>query len=54
MKQLKTINKKIELTQVTKHFNGLYLITPFEQVDYSLELATYFKTKTENNQEAII
>ncbi|AYU54082.1 bifunctional homocysteine S-methyltransferase/methylenetetrahydrofolate reductase [Staphylococcus debuckii] len=40
--------------EVTKHFNGLYLITPFEQVDYSLELATYFKSKTESNQEAII
>ena len=41
---------------VAKYFNGLYLITPFEQVDYSLELAEYFKTITTSStkQEVIL
>lgn len=39
---------------VHKYFNGLYLITPFERVDYSLDLAAYSKSITSTNQEAIL
>ncbi|MBI5975065.1 bifunctional homocysteine S-methyltransferase/methylenetetrahydrofolate reductase [Staphylococcus canis] len=39
---------------VHQYFNGLYLITPFERVDYSLELAAYSKSITQNNQEVIL
>ncbi len=39
---------------VHTYFNGLYLITPFERVDYSLELAAYSKSITQTNQEAIL
>lgn len=39
---------------VHQYFNGLYLITPFERVDYSLELAAYSKSITDNNQEVIL
>ena len=42
------------IDEVIKHFNGLYIITPFEQVDFSLELTHYFKKQTAKNQEAII
>ena len=37
---------------VHQYFNGLYLITPFQSVDYTLELASYSKTITSNKQEA--
>ncbi len=39
---------------VHTYFNGLYLITPFERVDYSLELAAYSKSITQTQQEAIL
>ncbi|MCP6645970.1 hypothetical protein NL493_27855, partial [Klebsiella pneumoniae] len=42
------------IDEVIKQFNGLYIITPFEQVDFSLELTHYFKKQTAKNQEAII
>ncbi|MEB6061133.1 bifunctional homocysteine S-methyltransferase/methylenetetrahydrofolate reductase [Staphylococcus pseudoxylosus] len=39
---------------VHEYFNGLYLITPFQKVDYTLELANYSKTITSTKQEAIL
>ncbi|UXR78332.1 MULTISPECIES: bifunctional homocysteine S-methyltransferase/methylenetetrahydrofolate reductase [unclassified Staphylococcus] len=42
------------IDEVHRHFNGLYLITPFERVDYSLALAEYSKSITNDNQEAIL
>ncbi|ELH0931383.1 bifunctional homocysteine S-methyltransferase/methylenetetrahydrofolate reductase [Staphylococcus pseudintermedius] len=39
---------------VHTYFNGLYLITPFERIDYSLELAAYSKSITTSHQEAIL
>lgn len=39
---------------VHKYFNGLYLITPFQSVEYTLELAAYSKQITSNKQEAIL
>ncbi|MCO4331362.1 bifunctional homocysteine S-methyltransferase/methylenetetrahydrofolate reductase [Staphylococcus hyicus] len=39
---------------VHQYFNGLYLITPFERVDYALELAAYSKSITSTNQEVIL
>lgn len=39
---------------VHTYFKGLYLITPFERVDYSLELAAYSKSITQTHQEAIL
>ncbi|MCS4485808.1 bifunctional homocysteine S-methyltransferase/methylenetetrahydrofolate reductase [Staphylococcus americanisciuri] len=42
------------IDHVHHYFNGLYLITPFERVDYSLELAAYSKSITNNNQEVIL
>lgn len=39
---------------VHQYFNGLYLVTPFERVDYSLELAEYSKSITHTNQEVIL
>ncbi|WP_436940569.1 bifunctional homocysteine S-methyltransferase/methylenetetrahydrofolate reductase [Staphylococcus xylosus] len=39
---------------VHEYFNGLYLITPFQKVDYTLELANYSKTITLTKQEAIL
>ena len=39
---------------VHEYFNGLYMITPFQRVDFSLELAAYSKTITSTKQEAIL
>ncbi|MGW7911061.1 bifunctional homocysteine S-methyltransferase/methylenetetrahydrofolate reductase [Staphylococcus xylosus] len=39
---------------VHEYFNGLYLITPFQKVDYTLELANYSKKITLTKQEAIL
>lgn len=39
---------------VHEYFNGLYLITPFQRADLSLELAAYSKSITSNSQEAIL
>ncbi|MGO3049850.1 MAG: bifunctional homocysteine S-methyltransferase/methylenetetrahydrofolate reductase [Staphylococcus sp.] len=39
---------------VHEYFNGLYLITPFQSVEYTLELAAYSKQITSNKQEAIL
>ncbi|MGX0848160.1 bifunctional homocysteine S-methyltransferase/methylenetetrahydrofolate reductase [Staphylococcus auricularis] len=38
---------------VHQYFNGLYLITPFQNVDITLELAQYSKSITSTKQEAI-
>ncbi|EKU48176.1 bifunctional homocysteine S-methyltransferase/methylenetetrahydrofolate reductase [Staphylococcus massiliensis CCUG 55927] len=38
---------------VHQYFNGLYLITPFERVDYSIELAQYFKSLS-SKEEVIL
>ena len=35
---------------VHEYFNGLYIITPFQRVDYSLELAAYSKAITQNKE----
>ena len=35
---------------VHEYFNGLYLITPFQRIDYSLELAAYSKAITQNKE----
>ncbi|WP_436950758.1 bifunctional homocysteine S-methyltransferase/methylenetetrahydrofolate reductase [Staphylococcus xylosus] len=42
------------INTVHEYFNGLYLITPFQKVDYTLELANYSKTITLTKQEAIL
>lgn len=42
------------IDMVHEYFNGLYLITPFQKVDYTLELANYSKTITSTKQEAIL
>lgn len=39
---------------VHKYFNGLYLITPFQKVDYTLALASYSQSITSSKQEAIL
>ena len=50
-------NKKLSLRlskelidTVHEYFNGLYLITPFQRIDYSLELAAYSKAITQNKE----
>lgn len=35
---------------VHEYFNGLYIITPFQRIDYSLELAAYSKAITQNKE----
>ena len=55
----KTKSLSIELSKalidtVHEYFNGLYLITPFQKVDYTLELANYSKSITSTKQEAIL
>ena len=55
----KTKSLRIELSKalidtVHEYFNGLYLITPFQKVDYTLELANYSKSITSTKQEAIL
>ncbi|MCU5746481.1 bifunctional homocysteine S-methyltransferase/methylenetetrahydrofolate reductase [Staphylococcus sp. SQ8-PEA] len=38
---------------VHEYFNGLYLITPFQRVDFSIDLAQYSKNITSFKQEAL-
>ena len=58
-KAVKMIKKTKELSlrlskelidTVHEYFNGLYLITPFQRIDYSLELAAYSKAITQNKE----
>ncbi|SCS81516.1 bifunctional homocysteine S-methyltransferase/methylenetetrahydrofolate reductase [Staphylococcus caeli] len=57
--KVKTKELSIKLSKelidtVHEYFNGLYLITPFQKVDYTLELANYSKSITSTTQEAIL
>lgn len=52
-KELSLRLSKELIDTVHEYFNGLYLITPFQRIDYSLELAAYFKAITQN-KEAIL
>lgn len=52
-KELSLRLSKELIDTVHEYFNGLYLITPFQRIDYSLELAAYSKTITQN-KEAIL
>lgn len=52
-KELSLRLSKELIDTVHEYFNGLYLITPFQRIDYSLELAAYSKAITQN-KEAIL
>ena len=52
-KELSLRLSKELIDTVHEYFNGLYIITPFQKVDYSLELAAYSKSITAN-KEAIL
>ena len=49
-KELSLRLSKELIDTVHEYFNGLYLITPFQRIDYSLELAAYSKAITQNNE----
>ncbi|OFM55690.1 bifunctional homocysteine S-methyltransferase/methylenetetrahydrofolate reductase [Staphylococcus sp. HMSC059G05] len=49
-KELSLRLSKELIDTVHEYFNGLYLITPFQRIDYSLELATYSKAITQNKE----
>ncbi|RIL71100.1 bifunctional homocysteine S-methyltransferase/methylenetetrahydrofolate reductase [Staphylococcus devriesei] len=49
-KELSLRLSKELIDTVHKYFNGLYIITPFQRVDYSLELAAYSKAITQNKE----
>ena len=49
-KELSLRLSKELIDTVHEYFNGLYLITPFQRIDYSLELAAYSKTITQNKE----
>ncbi|WP_436860821.1 bifunctional homocysteine S-methyltransferase/methylenetetrahydrofolate reductase [Staphylococcus caeli] len=53
-KELSLKLSKELIDTVHEYFNGLYLITPFQKVDYTLELANYSKSITSTTQEAIL
>ncbi|WP_251521473.1 MULTISPECIES: bifunctional homocysteine S-methyltransferase/methylenetetrahydrofolate reductase [Staphylococcus] len=55
-KELSMRISKDLIDTVHEYFNGLYLITPFQSVEYTLELANYSKqiTTNTNKQEAIL
>lgn len=53
-KELSLKLSKELIDTVHEYFNGLYLITPFQKVDYTLELAAYSKSITSTKQEAIL
>lgn len=52
-KELSLRLSKELIDTVHEYFNGLYLITPFQRIDYSLELTAYSKAITQN-KEAIL
>ena len=52
-KELSLRLSKDLIDTVHQYFNGLYNITPFQRVDYSLELAAYSRSIT-TNKEAIL
>ena len=52
-KELSLRLSKDLIDTVHQYFNGLYIITPFQRVDYSLELAAYSRSIT-TNKEAIL
>ena len=52
-KELSLRPSKELIDTVHEYFNGLYIITPFQKVDYSLELAAYSKSIT-THKEAIL
>lgn len=45
---------KALIETVHRYFNGLYLITPFQRVDLTIELAQYSQTITSTKQEALL
>lgn len=49
-KELSLRLSKELIDTVHEYFNGLYIITPFQRVDYSLELAAYSKAITQNKE----
>lgn len=49
-KELSLRLSKELIDTVHEYFNGLYLITPFQRIDYSLELAAYSKVITQNKE----
>ncbi|WP_049418770.1 bifunctional homocysteine S-methyltransferase/methylenetetrahydrofolate reductase [Staphylococcus hominis] len=49
-KELSLRLSKELIDTVHEYFNGLYLITPFQHIDYSLELAAYSKAITQNKE----
>lgn len=49
-KELSLRLSKELIDMVHEYFNGLYLITPFQRIDYSLELAAYSKAITQNKE----
>lgn len=49
-KELSLRLSKELIDKVHEYFNGLYLITPFQRIDYSLELAAYSKAITQNKE----
>ncbi|ANK38534.1 bifunctional homocysteine S-methyltransferase/methylenetetrahydrofolate reductase [Staphylococcus equorum] len=53
-KELSLKLSKELIDTVHEYFNGLYLITPFQKADYTLELAAYSKSITSTKQEAIL
>lgn len=52
-KELSLRLSKDLIDTVHQYLNGLYIITPFQRVDYSLELAAYSRSIT-TNKEAIL
>lgn len=52
-KELSLRLSKDLIDTVHQYFNGLYIITPFQRVDYSLELAAYSRSIT-TTKEAIL
>ena len=49
-KELSLRLSKELIDTVHEYFNGLYLITPFQRIDYSLEIAAYSKAITQNKE----
>ena len=49
-KELSLRLSKELIDTVHEYFNGLYIITPFQRIDYSLELAAYSKAITQNKE----
>ena len=55
--QTKALSLKLSkalIETVHRYFNGLYLITPFQRVDLTIELAQYSQTITSTKQEALL